>query len=67
MKKQIIWWAIKNKKGEILLETIARYKRDSALEAPQEFGGWWSLSGLEKRINKKGYTFCRVKIEEVKK
>jgi len=71
MKKKIIWWAIKDKKGNIIPYTIKWWKKDAAdafdLEDINICSNWgWSETARYKRIEKAGYKFCKVEIKEIK-
>lgn len=61
----IKWWALKDKKGKILDYTIQPTKYECADMAPEEFGGFWSLSSFVKKVEKAGYKFIRVSIKEI--
>lgn len=59
MTPPLIWWALKNPKGEIMVETIAERKATAAFKVS------WNPN-ISKPIAKRGYKFCRVRIEEVR-
>lgn len=76
MTPLLIWWALKNPKGEIMSATIAPTKTacwdvgfnqaglDLGLEWRTEYMYRWQPS--IRSALKHGYKFCRVRIEEVR-